>query len=102
MTVEKLGAEFLDNPFRTERAHEGNILTVEGKIASLGIDRDTGEPAIVFEHQDGGQSVRVKCLVSQDDPLLMEVSRGRSVAVQGTVAGFDDGVITMRDCKIVQ
>ena len=102
-TVEQLVRDFLDNPFRAEKERAGMSVTIEGKIASLGTDRDTGSPAIIFEHQDGAQAIAIKCLVSKDDPLLMKVSRGETITVQGIVSLFDsDGVIVMRECRILK
>ena len=101
--VAKLVGDFLYNPFKPEAEYGGAPVNVKGRIALVGIDRETEKPAITFNHQDGsGQTWQVKCLVSKEDPMLMKVGRGDTITIQGTLSGFEDTVITIQDCKISQ
>ena len=103
VAVAQLVGEFIYNPFKAEAERVGKTVNVKGRIALVGMDRETEKPAITFEHQDGsGQRWQVRCFVSKDDPMLLKVGRGDTVTIQGTVSGFEYEVITIQDCKIVQ
>ena len=102
VAVAQLVGEFIYNPFKAEAERMGKTVNVKGRIALMGMDRDTEKPAVIFEHQDGsGQRWQVKFFVSKDDPMLLKVGRGETVTIQGTVSGFDDSVILVQECKII-
>ena len=102
VAVAQLVGEFIYNPFKAEAERVGKTINVKGRIALVGMDRDTEKPAITFEHQDGsGQRWQVRCFVSKDDPMLLKVGRGETITIQGTVSGFDDTVILVQECKII-
>ena len=102
VAVAQLVGEFIYNPFKAEAERVGKTINVKGRIALVGMDRDTEKPAITFEHQDGsGQRWQVRFFVSKDDPMLLKVGRGETITIQGTVSGFDDTVILVQECKII-
>ena len=102
VAVAQLVGEFIYNPFKAEAERMGKTVNVKGRIALMGMDRETENPAITFEHQDGsGQRWQVRCFVSKEDPMLLKVGRGETITIQGTVSGFDDTVILVQECKII-
>ena len=99
VAADSLVRDFDNNPFKAERVYKGRTLKVKGKIDA--ITMKNGTPAIQLSF-----SPKILCLVSRDDPLLLEIDRGDDITIEGIVSSLNaqskstEG-ITLTDCRIL-
>ena len=80
VSVETLGEAFRSNPYRAKKTYQGKNLEVRGKVGSFGSKNN--EPVIRFYYN----GVTVNCCISENDPLIADVTKGENTTIRGYVS----------------
>ncbi|MBR0150855.1 MAG: hypothetical protein IJP89_05790 [Synergistaceae bacterium] len=99
VSVETLGEAFEANPYRAQKTYQGKNLEVSGKI--YGFKSINKEPIIYFIYSQR----EVNCYVSENDPLIAEVTKGENATIRGYVSEVNPlsrmQEYTLTNCKII-
>ena len=99
ISIETLIKDYDSNPYKARKTYEGKNIKIRGKIYR--ITNEDGTPLVRF----GTDSTEVRCFVSGDDALLVDIETGGYTTIQGNVSKVDTGnrmeAYTLTDCKIL-
>ena len=92
VSAETLLSAYEANKIRAERTYKGKTLRITGRVMS--INSQNGSPC---------SSTWIKCFVSIDDPLLLDVDKGKYVKIQGLVSEVEGvfNTYSVINCKII-
>ena len=106
VSAETLLKAYMSNPYKARKTYQGKTLEVRGKINEM--QTLYGKPAVSFMYTERGNLSEAWCYISTNDPLLVDLERGKNATIRGYVSEADTSSnfpeyvgYVLTDCKII-